>query len=116
MIDRCFNPNCRRQLHYLRDGRVVRLITGTGSSQVIEHFWLCGPCFEEYDFALRDGMIFLEAKPGAERPRTDFQYAEVLVLYLERPATQRGVAARSSWGRSRYSDLKEAALTEAYVL
>jgi len=82
---RCFNPNCKRQIHYFRDGRVVRLITGTGSSQVIEHFWLCGPCFEEYDFALRDGMVFLEAKPSAERPRTDFQYAEVVLPEMERP-------------------------------
>jgi hypothetical protein len=26
MIDRCFNPACRRNLRYLRDGRVVRVI------------------------------------------------------------------------------------------
>jgi hypothetical protein len=37
-------------------------------------------------------------------------------LYLERPAAQRRAAARSWMGRFGYNDLKEAALTEAYVL
>jgi hypothetical protein len=37
------------------------------------------------------------------------------VLYLERPATQRCAVACSQAGRFGYSDLKEAALTEAYV-
>jgi hypothetical protein len=41
---------------------------------------------------------------------------QVLVLYLERPATQRRAFGWSLAGRSKYSDLKEAALTEAYVL
>ena len=40
---------------------------------------------------------------------------QVLVLYLERPAAQLWAAARSWVGRFGYNDLKEAALTEAYV-
>jgi hypothetical protein len=41
---------------------------------------------------------------------------QVLVLYLERPATQQCAVACSQAGRFGYSDLKEAALMEAYVL
>ena len=37
------------------------------------------------------------------------------MLYLERPAAQLWAAARSWVGRFGYNDLKEAALTEAYV-
>ena len=40
----------------------------------------------------------------------------VLVLYLERPATQQCAGACSWAGRFGYSDLKEAALMEGYVL
>jgi hypothetical protein len=38
------------------------------------------------------------------------------VLYLERPATQRCAVACSLEGRFGYSDLKEAAPMEVYVL
>ena len=46
---------------------------------------------------------------------TDY-YPKVLVLYLERPAMQRCAGACSLAGRFGYSDLKEAAHMEAYVL
>lgn len=78
MIDRCFNPDCRRKLHYLRNGRVVRLITGKGEDERIEHYWLCGPCFEEFDFVFPpEGGVALEAKPRA-RQSSEVQYAEVV--------------------------------------
>ena len=44
------------------------------------------------------------------------RYIHVLVLYLERPATQQCAGACSWAGRFGYSDLKEAALMEGYVL
>ena len=44
------------------------------------------------------------------------RYLEVLVLYLERPATQQYAVACSRSGRFGYSDLKEAAPMEGYVL
>jgi len=50
MIDRCFNPYCNRQLHYLRDGRVIRLIRHERGHPIIEHYWLCGACYNTYDF------------------------------------------------------------------
>jgi len=63
MIDICFNPKCRRELRYLRDGRVVRVIHGTGEDAAIEHFWLCGTCYETYDFAFPPtGGVAIEEK------------------------------------------------------
>ncbi len=79
MIDRCFNPDCRRKLHYLRDGRVVRVIAGEGEHEVIEHFWLCGPCYEEYDFAFPPGgEVILERKPRTKRSE-EFHFGEVVI-------------------------------------
>jgi hypothetical protein len=45
MISRCANPDCRRELHYLRDGKIYQFVlsTKTGSKR-LEHFWLCGEC------------------------------------------------------------------------
>jgi hypothetical protein len=43
----CANPDCRRKLRYLRDGKIYlfarRAATG---SKWLEHFWLCGECFK----------------------------------------------------------------------
>lgn len=63
MIDRCFNPACRRRLQYLRDGRVVRVIRGDNEGMSVEHFWLCGPCYHTHDFELvADGSVSLKAR------------------------------------------------------
>ncbi len=79
MIDRCFNPDCRRKLHYLRDGRVVRVITSKGGGKVLEHYWLCGPCYEEYNFGFRPGgEVFLEAKSKVEQSKA-LEFAEVIL-------------------------------------
>jgi hypothetical protein len=45
MVSQCANPECKRELHYLRDGKIYRFVmsTATGSKRV-EHFWLCGEC------------------------------------------------------------------------
>lgn len=65
MIDRCFNPKCRRELRYLRDGRVVRVIHGKGEDAAVEHFWLCGTCYETYDFAFpTSGGVTIAEKSG----------------------------------------------------
>lgn len=55
MIDRCFNPACGRELRYLRDGRVVRVIYESRDDVLIEHFWLCGDCYKTHDFAFPAG-------------------------------------------------------------
>jgi hypothetical protein len=58
MISECFNPSCRRELTYLRDGRVVRIVRDdpTGAHRV-EHFWLCGSCHLQYDFCFTDDKL-----------------------------------------------------------
>jgi len=45
MVNQCANPECRRELHYLRDGKIYLFVlsTKTGSKRR-EHFWLCGEC------------------------------------------------------------------------
>lgn len=50
MINECFNPDCKRGLHYLREGRIVRILRVSGEDISIEHFWLCGSCSESHEF------------------------------------------------------------------
>lgn len=65
MIDRCFNPACKKRLRYLRDGRVIRVIQNQNGQLRVEHFWLCGPCYTLYDFAFsEEGTAFLKARPS----------------------------------------------------
>ena len=50
MVSNCANPQCNKQLHYLRDGKVYRFDTsraapdGKAAPKHNEHFWLCGDC------------------------------------------------------------------------
>jgi hypothetical protein len=45
MVSQCANPDCRRELRYLRDGKVYQFVLSikTGGKR-LEHFWLCGDC------------------------------------------------------------------------
>jgi len=45
MVSHCANPDCRRELHYLREGKIYQFVLSpkTGSKR-LEHFWLCGEC------------------------------------------------------------------------
>ena len=64
MISQCMNPECRKELHYLRDGRVIRTIRRTGVEVQVEHFWLCGQCYTDYNFLfLKDGRVQLSPRP-----------------------------------------------------
>lgn len=78
MIDRCFNPACKRKLHYLRDGRVVRVIQGKNDDYStddysIEHYWLCGPCYDVYDFVfLPSGKVTIEPRSRGHSPEVHF--------------------------------------------
>jgi hypothetical protein len=45
MVSQCANPDCRRELHYLRDGKVYQFVLCTKTAgKRLEHFWLCGDC------------------------------------------------------------------------
>jgi hypothetical protein len=77
MIDRCFNPTCNRELRYLREGRVVRVIRGKEDDAVMEHYWLCGICYQSYDFVFPpDGTVALSDKRRGEHA-DEFHFRDV---------------------------------------
>ena len=60
MISQCMNPECRKELHYLRNGRVIRTTRRIEAQIQVEHFWLCGECHLDYDFIFaNDGRVSL---------------------------------------------------------
>jgi hypothetical protein len=65
MISQCMNPECHKELRYLRDGRVIRTMHRSAGQVKVEHFWLCGDCHIDYDFLLaKDGRVSLIRRPG----------------------------------------------------
>ena len=68
MLAECVNPACRRELHYLRDGRVVRMGEGRGQSHV-EHFWLCGQCCTEFNFKFAPDGTFTLVRRSSPEPK-----------------------------------------------
>ena len=84
MITQCSNPDCRRELRYLRGGRVVRVIRKTGGVPEIEHFWLCENCHRSCEFSfLPDGRVLCRGKlkhasDGAEVDRADGSFGAQL--------------------------------------
>jgi hypothetical protein len=75
MISQCMNPECRKELHYLRNGRVIRTTHRHGAHIKVEHFWLCGECHASYDFLFaKDGHVSLMRRPSfaaAPKPALD---------------------------------------------
>ncbi len=49
MIGHCFNPECNRELRYLRQGAVYQRETGTVKDFHSEFFWLCPACNSMFD-------------------------------------------------------------------
>ena len=71
MIAECFNPACRRQLHYLREGCVVRVVTNAGSNVGIEHFWLCGDCCQTFSLqVVAEGKVNMVSRRRVHRSST----------------------------------------------
>ncbi len=63
MVNECFNPQCRKPLHYLREGRVFVFGVknnpqrGNDDGSHLEHYWLCGPCAQQFALAQnQDGI------------------------------------------------------------
>jgi hypothetical protein len=75
MITKCFNPVCKRELLYLREGRVVRLIKTQRGQTRVEHFWLCGDCYQLHDFRFSSrgdvGLIPRDLRPKEVDARKD---------------------------------------------
>ncbi len=62
MVSKCVNPECRRRLRYLRDGRIV-VLPHQGST---EYFWICRECSKELAVTFdKDGAVFLVKRPHA---------------------------------------------------
>jgi hypothetical protein len=79
MIDGCFNPVCRRTPQYLRDGRVVRVIRGKDADISVEHYWLCGACYEDHNFVFSpDGAVSLELRSHKEHT-DEFTFRDVVL-------------------------------------
>ena len=65
MLKECLNPECRKELHYLRDGKVVRVVRQQVEQIRVEHFWLCGECHLNYDFHFSaDGRVSVLQRLG----------------------------------------------------
>jgi hypothetical protein len=82
VISQCFNPSCRRELMYLRDGRVVRIIRDNSAGALrVEHFWLCGSCHLQYEFWFTDEKVLsIRSRVRAARPKTEPQ-----IRWIEEP-------------------------------
>ena len=79
MIDRCFNPACGRKLDYLQDGRVVRVAREKDDNITVEHYWLCGPCYENHDFEFPpDGSVKIRERSGS-RNTDEFYFHDVVL-------------------------------------
>jgi hypothetical protein len=77
MLTECFNPSCRKELDYLRNGRVIRTIHNSNATLSVEHYWLCGTCYRWFDFEFKaDGTVMLSPRTRAvassERPLIDY--------------------------------------------
>ncbi len=60
MIGHCFNPDCKEELRYLRQGSVYQLETGLGREFHSEFFWLCAICSTTFKVSPDDkGMPLL---------------------------------------------------------
>ncbi|MGC8549447.1 MAG: hypothetical protein ACP5M4_07080 [Acidobacteriaceae bacterium] len=74
MLNQCFNPECGKPLHYLREGRVFVFGVHTidegehGEGSRLEHYWLCGACAERFALA-QDGEVIRMVQRKV-RPRT----------------------------------------------
>ena len=56
------------------------MITGKGKDEVLEHFWLCGPCYEEYNFAFPPGgEVIRLLKPENRAIQKEFHFGEIVI-------------------------------------
>jgi hypothetical protein len=79
MIDKCFNPACDKQMRYLRDGRVVRVIRREDDKTLVQHYWLCGSCYDAYDFVFRPGGdVVIEPRMRAHSDKV--QIGDVMLI------------------------------------
>jgi hypothetical protein len=60
MIGNCFDPACKKELRYLRQGAVYQWETGIGPEFRSEFFWLCPNCSSTFEVGSnREGVPLL---------------------------------------------------------
>ena len=64
MIGHCFDPVCKKELRYLRQGSVYQLGTGSGRTFHSEFFWLCSDCSSTFQLTSNDTGVPLLAPQG----------------------------------------------------
>jgi hypothetical protein len=112
MIAACMNPECRKELVYLRDGRVIRLVRRNRERVWMEHFWLCGECLVRFDFRISEmGEVVLErrlsatgtdlspaARPDGDRLMVAYQAAQAAETNERKQPALRGEPQK--WARA----------------
>jgi hypothetical protein len=78
MVNHCANPACKKQLHYLRDGKVF-LFSAKKSSENssklpnrLEHYWLCGKCAKQWTLSMDGNAEVKLVETRKKRARSDF--------------------------------------------
>ena len=57
MVSKCANPECSKSFHYLREGKLFRLMFGYPSrgfrrkEHRVEYLWLCADCSPKYSLS-----------------------------------------------------------------
>jgi hypothetical protein len=85
-------------MRYLRDGRVMRVIRGKDEQASMEHYWLCGHCYQLYDFVFPpDGTVALGNKGrGSMRMNSTFaMYAWPSVEVRKGPPAMAGIPSQT---------------------
>jgi len=64
VLSKCANPACLACFHYLHQGRIFNIETGTVASdrnssalRKVEHFWLCERCARTLTVVLENGVV-----------------------------------------------------------
>ena len=66
MIGHCFNPACRKELLYLRQGSVYQWETGIERMFRSEFFWLCPNCTSRFEVGFGNDGLPLLAPSGSK--------------------------------------------------
>lgn len=78
MVNHCANPACKKQLHYLRDGKVFLFSTKKSSEKSsklpyrLEHYWLCGDCAKLWTLSMDGDCEVKLVENSRKRARAHF--------------------------------------------
>jgi len=90
MLSECFNPACRKELRYLRSGKVVMVLRRGTERTEVEHFWLCGACYVSYVFRCgEDGNPSLITKSSVQIARDLDRWLDRTPVAPTQPAARR---------------------------